>query len=586
MSTAVSAPVSTRREPIEQFFPTWDGVKLFYRAWLPASQASKALVLIHRGHEHSGRFQDLVDAIDLPDFAVFAWDARGHGRSPGQRGYAEHFSYLVRDLDSFVKFLAAEYGIQLSNMGVLAHSVGAVLASTWIHDYAPPVRALVLASPAFRVKLYVPFALLFLRLQMKFRPKAFVKSYVKAAMLTHDREQQASYTSDPLIARAIAVNILIEMYDASTRVVKDASAISVPTLLLASGNDWVVKLAAQRRFFDRLCSRKKMTVYPGFYHDLFHEQDRALPIRAAREFILECFGESPVADSLLSGDRNRVEYESLSRRLPAFSPAGLFWSAQRIFLKTVGQLSEGIRTGWRCGFDSGQSLDYVYRNQPHGITPLGKLIDRIYLSSPGWRGIRVRKTNLQRLIRTAIEQVDASGRPVQVLDVATGGGRYLLELLKDVHHVSVRAQLRDWDQRNLDAAQSLAKQLRLTGIEFAQGDAFDRAAVAAIRPRPNVAIVSGLYELFADNQMVLHSLQGIADAAEERAYLIYTNQPWHPQLHMIARVLDNREGKPWVMRCRSQAEMDELVRRAGFEKLEMLIDDQGIFTVSLARRLA
>jgi hypothetical protein len=95
----------------------------------------------------------------------------------------------------------------------------------------------------------------------------------------------------------------------------------------------------------------------------------------------------------------------------------------------------------------------------------------------------------------------------------------------------------------------------------------------SIRPRPNVAIVSGLYELFADNQMVQRSLEGLAAALEEGGYLIYTNQPWHPQLTMIARVLDNREGKPWVMRCRSQAEMDELVRSAGFEKLEMLIDD-------------
>jgi predicted GNAT family N-acyltransferase len=53
---------------------------------------------------------------------------------------------------------------------------------------------------------------------------------------------------------------------------------------------------------------------------------------------------------------------------------------------------------------------------------------------------------------------------------------------------------------------------------------------------------------------------------------------------MIARTLDNREGKRWVMRCRAQAELDELVRQAGFEKLEMLTDEDGIFTVSLAQR--
>ena len=39
------------------------------------------------------------------------------------------------------------------------------------------------------------------------------------------------------------------------------------------------------------------------------------------------------------------------------------------------------------------------------------------------------------------------------------------------------------------------------------------------------------------------------------------------------------------MRRRSQAEMDQLVREAGFEKIAQRIDEWGIFTVSLARRL-
>lgn len=38
------------------------------------------------------------------------------------------------------------------------------------------------------------------------------------------------------------------------------------------------------------------------------------------------------------------------------------------------------------------------------------------------------------------------------------------------------------------------------------------------------------------------------------------------------------------MRCRSQGEMDALVDEAGFEKLDQLIDNWGIFSVSVARR--
>ena len=65
-------------------------------------------------------------------------------------------------------------------MAVVAQSVGAVLVSTWIHDYAPRLRCQVLAAPAFRVKLYVPLARPGLRLMQRLRGNFFVTSYVKA----------------------------------------------------------------------------------------------------------------------------------------------------------------------------------------------------------------------------------------------------------------------------------------------------------------------------------------------------------------------------------------------------------------------
>jgi hypothetical protein len=38
------------------------------------------------------------------------------------------------------------------------------------------------------------------------------------------------------------------------------------------------------------------------------------------------------------------------------------------------------------------------------------------------------------------------------------------------------------------------------------------------------------------------------------------------------------------MRQRTQEEMDDLIMEAGFEKIEMLIDQWGIFSVSVARK--
>ena len=100
----------------------------------------------------------------------------------------------------------------------------------------------------------------------------------------------------------------------------------------------------------------------------------------------------------------------------------------------------------------------------------------------------------------------------------------------------------------------------------------------------DIAVVSGLFELFPSNTQVRQSLSGLAKILEPGAVLVYTNQPWHPQLEMIAEVLVNREQKPWVMRRRTQAEIDELVAVAGFRKKQQWVDNFGIFTVSLAVR--
>jgi len=78
----------------------------------------------------------------------------------------------------------------------------------------------------------------------------------------------------------------------------------------------------------------------------------------------------------------------------------------------------------------------------------------------------------------------------------------------------------------------------------------------------------------------------VADAVDPGGYLVYTGQPWHPQLEMIARALtSHRQGQAWVMRRRSQAEMDQLVAAAGFRKITQRVDEWGIFSVSLAQKI-
>jgi alpha-beta hydrolase superfamily lysophospholipase len=571
------------RVSTEHNFTSWDGTDLFYRAWLPAVPTNKALILLHRGHEHSARWQEVVDELALDDVAIFAWDARGHGDSPGERGGAENVMALEKDLEAFVGHIATSHRIPTQNMIVMAHSVGAVVAAAWVHDFAPKIRGLILGTPAFRVKLYVPFAVPLLRLKKTLFGPGVVNSYVKAPVLTHDPEQARRYETDDKIFRQISEKLLIDLFDTSSRLLADAGAITAPTLILSAGSDWVVKLSAQKRFFAGLSSPiKEMEIFSGAYHAIFHELNRAEIIGRARKFMNERFASDVATASLLDADQRgytKDEFDRLS------APGNPIYSLVRAGMQTVGRLSDGIRLGWKDGFDSGVTLDYVYTNKRRGRTIVGRAIDSAYLESIGWRGIRQRKIHLEKTLERAIRDTADAGKPVHIVDIAAGGGRYVLETLHRLKNPRATAVLRDYKPVNIDAAAKLASRLGLyENVSVEQADAFDRNDLARMNPRPTIAIVSGLYELFPANKPVLDSLRGLADAMEPGSFLVYTNQPWHPQVEFIARVLTNREGQRWIMRRRTQAEMDELVEAAGFEKMRMEMDQWGIFSVSIARR--
>jgi len=569
--------------------------RLFYRHWEPraprAGASPRALVLLHRGHEHSGRVDALVRDLGFTGDHAFAWDARGHGHSPGERGEAPDFATLVEDLDAFVAHIQRHHGIAPQDMVLVANSVGAVIAATWLHDHAPAIRGLAMAAAAFEIKLYVPLAVPALKLGLGFKPALQVTSYIRAGMLTHSRDEARAYDADPLIARQISARVLVDMAATARRIVADAGAIDTPVLMLAADQDYVVKPGPQRTFFENLSSPlKRFVQLRECRHAIFYESDpvRREAIDHCRAFVEACHALAPPSEQRFRtadiGSRSAQVYQALvDGRLGGWATRA-FFAAQRAMLGTLGTLSDGMRVGLSQGFDSGASLDYVYRNQAGGRLGIGGMIDRGYLDAIGWRGIRLRRKHLRQTVSALIDASPAD-EPVRILDIAAGGGRYLLETVKCHGDRRVLLTLRDRDPANLEMARTLARDMGLEAQVTTEAcDAFDPASYAEGGERFDIVIASGLYELFAENAPVLRSLEGVARRLRPGGALVYTGQPWHPQLALIAGTLRNHRGAAWLMRPRPQGELDGLVACAGLRKVSSRIGLEGIFTVSVARR--
>ncbi|WP_338982708.1 alpha/beta fold hydrolase [Fusobacterium nucleatum] len=559
------------------YFNTFDRNKIFYRVW-NFEKNKKTLIIIHRGHEHSERLNELTQDKKFLKYNIFAYDLRGHGytetkTSPNAMDY-------VRDLDSFVKHLKNEYQIKEENIFIVANSIGGVILSAYIHDFAPNIAGMALLAPAFEIKLYIPFAKQLVTLLTKIKKDAKVMSYVKAKVLTHDVAEQNKYNSDKLINKEINAKLLIDLADMGKKLVEDSMAIELPTIIFSAEKDYVVKNSAQKKFFLNLSSKKREFIeLENFYHGIIFEKERQKVYKMLDDFIQDVFKNQNTSLDTSPREFSRKEYERIALKEYPLNEK-IFYSIQKFSMRTFGFLSKGMSLGLKYGFDSGISLDYIYKNQADGNLLLGKFIDRFYLNQIGWAGIRERKKNLLTLIEEKINNLGEEN--VKILDVAGGTGNYLFDIKEKYPNVQIL--INEFKKSNIEVGEEVIKKNNWENISFVNYNCFDKETYKKINYTPNIVIISGVFELFENNKMLENTISRVAEILDKNGAVIYTGQPWHPQLKQIALVLNSHKGhgKSWLMRRRSEKELDSLFENYNLKKEKMLIDNDGIFTVSLA----
>ncbi len=564
-------------------FNTFDGLSLLYHFRKPQRDTNDTLLLLHRGHEHSARMIPVADKISEGDYWCFSFDLRGHGESEGEPAWAPDFTTWVKDLNSFAGHIRQEFGIQISDMLVIANSVSSTMVLSWVLNYGANIKACVLAAPAFSIKLYIPLALPALTLLSRFTSNKFVTSYVRPNLLTRDKKAAEAYANDKLITKKIGVNVLVTLFEASKRCFKRLADFETPVLLFTATDDHIVHNKYHDQFIQGISSvTKKHIVLKGFRHAIFFETEQHKFIQPTQEFIAEQFSHRVKQLPMViptARAHTQTEYAELLDK--GSTSKQLYYTSYRTLFNRFGKLSEGIQLGLEKGFDSGVMLDYVYQNQASGKNSFGRFIDRVFLNSVGWKGIQTRKKHLKSTLEKLTQQQIAANIQPVILDVASGVGRYLFELQQKAD-AEIQLHLNDIDETSIAVAKKLSKTLAMPKVSFSQHNVFNLVSDNTLSIQPNIIVISGLFELYENNKQVHQALAYLFSMLEEGGYLIYTGQPWHPQIEMIGRLLNNRQGKRWIMRRRIQAEMDQLVSSVGFQKLDTASDDLGIFTVSCA----
>ncbi|MDP2262314.1 MAG: lysophospholipase [Hydrogenophaga sp.] len=253
-----------------------DGLNLALYDWpLPMRWRPRGVVLIVHGlGEHAWRYDPLAQRLNEWGFCVRAYDQRGHGDSGGARGVLPSDDALLEDLaevlDDTRRHIAQPWACPLILMG---HSMGGLVAATFVQRRLAPVDALVLSSPALDAGMGAMQKRL-ISLLYRWAPNLAVSNGLDASKISHSADVVDTYQRDRLVHDRISARLARFIDSNGPRVLAAAPQWTVPTLLMYAGADALVRPAGSRAFAQRapanlLTSR----CFDGLYHEIFNEED-------------------------------------------------------------------------------------------------------------------------------------------------------------------------------------------------------------------------------------------------------------------------------------------------------------------------
>jgi hypothetical protein len=265
----------------------------------------------------------------------------------------------------------------------------------------------------------------------------------------------------------------------------------------------------------------------------------------------------------------------LQRTLPHWSPRAWRFAGLRAASRTGALLSDGLRVGYTHGFDSGPFMAHVYADAPSGRTGLGRAIDRRLLSRRTCVAFRDIRALAEQAVRDALA---ASDNPVPVVaDLAAGPAPYLLAAIAG--HPRAKALVCDVDDAALAGAEAAAHRLGVADrATFVRADAFDRDALAALRPHPDVVLELGLYGIYHDDRAIERHFQDLAELVAPEQ-IVFNVQTRNPEIEYIARVWINAAGERCVWRLRPVEQILDYAAAAGYEPANIESDRFGIYRV-------
>lgn len=267
--------------------PTTNGLKLHATLW-PRENARGIVIIAHGLGEHGGAYAETASAIqEVNRLEVIAPDLRGHGQSPGVRGYVADYEELVADLSATLDWAETKHpGLPKFLLG---HSNGGQVALRLALDpsVAPRIAGLIVSNPALQVATNVPaYKRILGRILLKFAPRITLPVPLGTSELTRDSTLWEARRNDRLRHSRISAPLYFGMIDGGPVIKERVHQLRMPVLFLIGGSDPVINPRFNQEVFEAVgSSDKTLKLYPEMVHEPLNDLGRETVRRDLHDWI-------------------------------------------------------------------------------------------------------------------------------------------------------------------------------------------------------------------------------------------------------------------------------------------------------------
>jgi len=267
-------PVNQQLPANQQFTVCGAGnVELFAQCWQPTTSVRALVVVVHGFGEHSDRYSNLVAALTDGGYAVYGFDHRGHGRSPGKRGHTDRFGDFIEDVQQVVQRSRADH--PHLPLFLFGHSVGGLVVLNYALLHSQGLAGVIASAPLLAKPNISPLVLTIASLLSRFLPTFALDTKLDPATVSRDPVEVKRYVDDAMVHSKTSARAGAEGMAALEWVQAHAGELRAPLLIYHGTGDTLVPIEGSRTFFANAGSADKTFLeLPGAFHESHNDLGR------------------------------------------------------------------------------------------------------------------------------------------------------------------------------------------------------------------------------------------------------------------------------------------------------------------------